>query len=333
MHEVDLSKYNLRTDLIIENDIKNIKNNHYSKNNINVDDILLDDNNLLNKKKGKYVTITFQDITDSNNYKNVLEILNIELLKVLNYCKIEENYSCLVIGIGNRKIVSDALGAKALENIIVTRPMYLLNNVDKKYRNVSILEPNVMGVTGIDSFEIIKNVVKEVKPDFVIAIDSLCARSIERLNKTIQITTAGITPGSGIGNNKEELSVDTLHVPVIAVGVPTVVEASVIVSDTINYLLKKISFLKNNIKGKDKLKPIDKVNYLNNTLELTDGEKKEVLGYIGELKEEELRSLIWEVLSPINANMIVTTKEIDFVIIKLSKLISEGINKCLHQFN
>ena len=211
-----------------------------------------------------------------------------------------------------------------------TREEVITNNVDMKYRNVSILEPNVMGVTGVDSFEIIKNVVLEIKPDFVIAIDSLCARNIERLNHTIQITTAGITPGSGIGNNKKELSFDTLNIPVIAIGVPTVVEASVIVSDTINYLLKKISYLKNNVSNKDKLKPINKINYLDSEQELTDNEKKEVLGYIGELKEEELRSLIWEVLSPINANMIVTTKEIDFIVEKLGKLISDGLNKSLH---
>ena len=87
--------------------------------------------------------------------------------------------------------------------------MYLLNDVDPRYRNVSILEPSVMGITGIDSFEVIKNVLDEIKPDFIICIDSLCAKNINRLNKTIQISTSGITPGSGIGNNKKELSYDT----------------------------------------------------------------------------------------------------------------------------
>ena len=101
-----------------------------------------------------------------------------------------------------------------------------------------------MGVTGIDSFDIIKNIVDEIKPDFVIAIDSLCAIDIQRLNKTIQITTSGITPGSGIGNTRNELSFNTLKTKVIAIGVPTVVDSTVIVADTIKYLFKKISFLK-----------------------------------------------------------------------------------------
>ena len=330
MHEIDLEKYDLRTDLIIEEDIHNIKKNSYDKNNIHVDDIILKSNNKLKRKKGKYVTITYQDLTDSNNFNDVFTVLKDELHKMLSYSKIKEDDTCLIIGLGNRKIISDSLGSKTIEEIIVTRHMYLLGDVDQRYRNISILEPNVMGVTGIDSFEIISNVVGEIKPDFIICIDSLCAMNIERLNKTIQITSSGITPGSGIGNNKKELSFDTLNVPTIAIGIPTVVNTSVIVSDTINYLLKRISYLKNNYSNKDKLKPINKINYLSDIKELTDKEKKEILGYIGLLDSENLKSLIWEVLSPINADMIVTTKEIDFIMEKNSKLISKALNEVLH---
>lgn len=333
LHKVDLSKFDLRTDLIIENDIKNIKNNHYECNDILVDDIILNKNNSLGKKEGKYVTISFNDITDSNSFNNVLSIFKKEFKKVMEYCKIKDKDKCLIIGLGNRKIISDALGSKCLENIIVTRHLYLLNDVDEKYRNTSILEPSVLGVTGIDSFEIIKTTIEEIKPDFVIAIDSLCAADIKRLTKTIQITSAGITPGSGIGNTRCELSDKTLGIKVIAVGVPTVVDSTVIVSDTIKYLLKKISYLKNSTSITDKLKPINKINYLNNEKELEENEKKEVLGYIGLLNNEELKSLIWEVLTPIEANMIVTVKEIDFIMDKLSKLLSEGINKVIHRID
>ena len=332
MHKIDLSKYNLRTDLIIENNVSNIHNNRYEKDNIIVDDIILRKNNILGKKKGKYITISFNDVTDIDNYNKVLLVFENELKNVIDYLKIKKEATCLIIGLGNEKVISDALGSKVLDNIIITRHMYLLGDVDKKYRNVSVLKPNVMGVTGIDSFEIIKNVVNEIKPDFVIAIDSLCARSIERLNKTIQITSSGITPGSGVGNSRMEISSDTLKVPVIAIGIPTVVESMVIVSDTINYLFKKIGYMKANIKNvKDKLKPTHKINYLNGNHELTQDEKRNILGYIGELNENDLKSLIWEVLSPINANMIVTSKEIDFLIEKLGKLLGEGINHSLHE--
>ena len=333
MHKIDLSNYDLRTDLIIEENVSNKDISSYSIDNINVDNIILNKNNKLHKKPGKYVTISYEDVTDEDNYQKVLDVFIRELNKVLEYIHISNSDKCLIIGLGNHSIISDALGSKCLENIIVTRHLYLLDKVDKKYRNVSILEPNVMGVTGIDSFEIIKKVVEEIKPDFIIAIDSLCAIDVRRLNKTIQITTSGITPGSGIGNTKRELSYDTLGVKVIAIGVPTVVDSIVIVSDTINFILKKIAYLKENKNTLDKLKPVNKINYLKEEMELENNDKKEILGYIGLLNNNELKSLIWEVLSPIGIDMIVTSKEIDFLICKLSKLISNGINNVLHNID
>lgn len=331
MHKVDLSSFDLRTDLIIEQSIKS-KSNKYEENGILVEDIVIKKNKM-KKKADKYITISFKDITDTENYHNVLNVFKKELLNVMKYLNIKDNESCLIIGLGNSKIISDALGSKSIDNVIVTRHLYLLGDVDTKYRNVSILEPRVMGVTGIDSYEIIKNTIKEIKPDFIMTIDSLCAADIRRLNKTIQITTAGITPGSGIGNSRKELSFDTLGVKVIAIGVPTVVDSSVIVSNTIKYFLKKIGYLKYNSKLTNKLRPIDKINYLDKEYELEDYEKKEILGYLGLLKESEIKSLVWEILSPLESNMIVTVKEIDFILEKLSHLISEGINKTIHHID
>lgn len=333
MHKIDLSNFDLRTDLIIEQDIHSIKSNKYVYGDITVEDIILKKNNSLGKKEGKYITISFKDVTDTDNFNNLLSVFKKELNKVFDYCQIKKDDTCLIIGLGNPKIISDALGSKTISNITVTRHLYLLNDVDLKYRNVAILEPNVMGVTGIDSYEAIKNIIDVIKPDFVIAIDSLCAADIRRLNKTIQITSSGITPGSGIGNSRKELSIDTLGVKIIAIGVPTVVDSSVIVSDTIKYILKKISYLKNNERKTDKLKSIDKINYFDSEYSLNEKEKKEILGYIGLLDNNELRKLIWEVLSPLNSNMIVTVKEIDFIIEKLSILIGQGINKVIHHID
>lgn len=331
MHKVDLSNYELRTDLIIEKKIDNLINNSYQEGNIKVDDITIS-KNIDNKQKGKYITISYEDITDYNNYNNVLNVFIKELKKIFEYLKIKDTDKCLIIGLGNRHIISDALGSLTISNITVTRHLYLLNDVDKRYRNVSILEPSVIGMTGVDSIEIIKGVIKNIKPDFIICIDSLCAKNIERLNKTIQITTSGIKPGSGIGNNRFELSKNTLGVNVIAIGVPTVVDSAVIVSDTINYLYKKIGYFKNNQNNvKDKLKPLHKINYLKNNNDLEKEDREKLLGMIGNLNELELQHLIWEVLTPINANMIVTTKEIDFIITKLSNLIAEALNKSLHK--
>ena len=194
-----------------------------------------------------------------------------------------------------------------------------------EYRNVSILEPNVFGNTGIESKDIILGVIKETNPDFLIVVDSLASLGVERIQKTIQITNTGISPGSGIGNKRMEISKNTINIPVIAIGVPTVVSSIVIVNDTLKFLMKKISYHKNNYQ-KDKFIPSSNINYLNEEKDLNEFEKKELLGLIGTLDETTLKDLIFETLNPIGYNLIVTTKEIDFVIEKLGNLISSAIN-------
>ena len=126
------------------------------------------------------------------------------------------------------------------EHLVITRHLFQLEgyHVEDGYREVSALSPGVMGLTGIETSDIIFGVVEKSKPDFVIAIDSLASRSIERVNATIQISDTGIHPGSGVGNKRKEISKDTLGVPVISIGVPTVVDAVTITSDTIDFLLK-----------------------------------------------------------------------------------------------
>lgn len=332
MHEVDLSKYNLRTDLIIESINENNLVNEYQENGVKVSEIILEKNNSLKKKEGVYVTISFNDITDSLNYKNVLNVLIDEIKKLLKKESIRDEAKTLIIGLGNIDATPDALGAKTIKDIIVTRHLYLLNDYDPKYRNVSAFSPGVMGNSGIETIDIIDGIIKKIKPDFLIVIDSLCASNINRINKTIQMTNTGIHPGSGIGNNRKEISKETLGIPVIAIGVPTVVDSIVIVNDTIEYLMRKISYLKDNMNNVlDKLKPLNKIDYANSEINLSDDEKKELLGIFGLLDESDKKKLIYEVLSPIDANMIVTTKEIDFVINKLGSLLAEAINKSIHK--
>lgn len=330
MHVVDLGKYDLRSDLIIENNSKDYVKESYVEKDIKVDYIKLEKNNILNKKQGDYITISFQDITDINNFQMVLKVLEKELLRIFSLSNIKKEAKCLIIGLGNSKSTPDSLGYETVKNIIVTRHLYELGEVDKKYRNVSVLEPNVIGNTGIESRDVIMGVIKETTPDFIIAIDSLSASNIERIQKTIQITNTGIQPGSGIGNNRGELSIDTIKIPVIAIGVPTVVSIAVIVHDTINYLIKKVSYHKKNFL-KDKLTPSYNINYLKASEDLTIEEKKELLGLVGSLNEEEIKELIYEVLNPIGYNLIVSTKEIDFIIEKLGKLLGDGLNEVLHE--
>ena len=330
-HEIDLNKYNIRTDLILES-IENSENKIDTKtenyDGVLVTNVIVDELNSkkLNKEKGKYTTIQFEDITDSTNASKIEKVF-IKILKEY----INNKNKILIIGLGNNKSTPDSLGPKTIDKIIVTRHLFLLGEeVAEGIKEVSGLSPGVMANTGIETSDYIKSLVKEIKPDVIIAVDALAAGTIERVNKSIQITDTGIHPGSGVGNTRKEISNKTLGIPVVAVGVPTVVESSVIVYDTINYLFKHISYIKDN-QDKNKL-IINRSNYLKKiqNKNLTLQEKKDILGVVGELSEVDKKSLIDEVLTSVNYNFIVTPKEIDFVIEKLSTVISNGINKSIH---
>ena len=336
-HEIDLKKYDIRTDLVldsIENSSSNIKSDVYEKEGIKVTKVDVDDNSsiLLNKKKGKYITIEFDDVTDSGNRNNVKEIFTNELRYMIDSLNLAKDYTVLVIGLGNEKSTPDSLGPKVIDNILVTRYLYVLGeSVKDGIRCTSGISPGVMADTGIETVDIISSIVEKIKPSIVIAVDALAASSISRINKSIQITDSGIHPGSGIGNMRKEISYDTLGIPVIGVGVPTVVSSSIIVYDTLEYLFKHISYIKDN-QNKNKL-IFNRKNYLNKIKdkELSDEEKINLMGLLGSLSEEEERGLINEVLDSLSYNFIVTPKEVDFLIEKLSLIISEGINNTLHK--
>ena len=328
MHSIDLKNIKIRSDLIIES-LNNI-NESYSENDIVVDYIHLNKDNKLKKNPGDYITISFIDITDNNNYNNVLKVLDKELNRILKLSNIKKKSKGLIIGLGNKKSTPDSLGYEVLKHINVTRYLDELEVLDNNYRSIAILEPNVIGNTGIDSYEIILGVVKNIKPDFIIAIDSLASNSTKRIEKTIQITNSGIEPGSGIGNNRKELTLKTLKIPVIAIGVPTVVSSAIIVQDTIEFLMKKISYHKNNY-NKDKLIPKYNIKYEKTENNLSKFEREKLLGLIGTLSDKERMELILEVLNPIGYNFIVSTKEIDFMIEKLGELIGTSLNHVLHK--
>ena len=335
MHRIDLKNYEIRTDLAIEatSNLNNIKKNEKIIDNIKVTNIYLDKktHKLINKKIGNYTTIEFDDITDYNKKETVKKVFSSELRKLLKKLSIREDNSCLVIGLGNISSTPDALGPLTIQNILVTNHLFDVANVEDGFRRVGAISPGVKGSTGIETSDIIKGIVDKVKPSFVIVIDALASQSIERVNKTIQMTDAGIHPGSGIGNNRKEISKETLDIPVIAIGVPTVVDAVTIVSDTINYMHKHFTYMKNNINKTNKLIPINKINYLKEQIDVTIEDKKNLLGMIGNLNESEIKQLIYEVLSPIGYNLMVTPKEINFVIDKLSDVIGNGINRALHK--
>ena len=337
-HEIDLQKYQIRTDLAIDlinkkNNTKGIKSNIRIIDNIKITDVYIDSegSKKINKKIGNYITIEYTDITDYNNSKKVEKIFSRELKKMLENNNIKKEDSCLIVGLGNSNSTPDSLGPKSVENVLVTNHLFVYGEVEEGFRKTFSFVPGVMGSTGIETSEIIKSVVDAVKPNFILAIDALASQSVERVNKTIQMTDTGIHPGSGVGNSRKELSKEILNIPVIAIGVPTVVDAVTIVSDTINYMFKHYSYNKNNINNPiNKLIPSTSLNYLNKEIEVTDEDKKTLMGVIGSLENEEIKQLIFEVLTPIGYNLMVTPKEVDFLIDKLSNIIGNGINIALH---
>lgn len=335
MHKIDLEKYEIRTDMAIdltEKDKKTYKPKTYVKDGVKVSWIDLDKNNNIGKKPGSYLTLEFDDVTDDDAKKNVSKVFKEELSSMLLKLGFNKQTKTLVIGLGNVKSTPDALGPFVSDKIIVTKHFFDMGvSVDDKFSCVSSFYPGVTGTTGIETSDLIKGVIDVCKPDLIIAVDALASSSISRVNKSIQVSDAGISPGSGIGNKRKEISKDTLGIPVIAIGVPTVTSAAVIVSDTINYMMKNYAYNKSFSKSKASKLVTKPVNYLNKDVLASQDDKRTFLGLVGLLSEEELVELTYEVLTPIGYNLMVTPKEVDFVIEKLSDVISYGINHSLNE--
>ena len=320
MHKIDLKNYKIRTDMIVDLALgdKQIDTKSYEKDNVKISWMKLGSDNNYNKKQGNYLTLEFSDVSDSDERLKVSNVLKDEFKKMLDIVGFNKNFKTVIIGLGNIKSTPDSLGPLVSEKIIVTNHLYDMNiDVDKNLSRTSSFSPGVTGVTGIETSSYITGVIEELKPDLVIAVDALASSSISRVNKSIQITDSGISPGSGVGNKRKEVSKETIGIPVIAIGVPTVVDATIIVSDTINYMLENYAYNKsNNVKEK---------------FEISDEDKATFLGLVGSLSKNDLINLTYEVLTPIGYNLMVTPKEIDFVMDNLSEVISYGINNSLHK--
>ncbi len=260
---------------------------------------------IMGKEKGIYITIESKYLTfdDEESRNTIVGCVSKELNKLFGE---GNNKKTLIIGLGNWNITSDALGPKTVAKTLVTRHLFKAYNKeeDKDLSEVAALSPGVMGITGIETSETVKALVDMIKPDRVVAIDALASRKLERVNKTIQISTAGISPGAGIGNIRKSLNEEYLNVPVIAIGVPTVVDAATLTSDVIDMTID--SLIKESSNG------------------------KEFYNMLKELKEEEKYRLIKELLEPFDQNVVVTPKDIDEIIDNLAIILSMSLNKSLH---
>ncbi|MDC3413328.1 GPR endopeptidase [Aquibacillus sp. 3ASR75-11] len=347
--------FEVRTDLAVEardmyvekektneNKINGVQVKERTDGDINITYVQIDESGAerIGKKAGNYITIYSDGVKqqDTKLQEHTSVVLSRELERMIQENNVPNDAKCLVVGLGNSNVTPDALGPMAMEKILVTSHLFKLQpyQVAEGYRPVSAMTPGVMGVTGIETSDIIDGIIEKTKPDFIIAVDALASRSIERVNATIQLSDTGIHPGSGVGNKRKELSKDTLGIPVIALGVPTVVDAVTITSDTIDYLLKHFGREWNekdkpskalapsslNFGKKKKLKESD----------MPDSEqRKAVLGMVGELSDEEKRSLIKEVLTPLGHNLMVTPKEVDGFMKDMAHVVASSVNAALHE--
>lgn len=350
---IDYSVYAVRTDLAIEakemieekdkekSELKGVIVQERDKNGVHISyvEITEEGEKKIGKKAGHYLTIEAQGIREQNTelQKEVTAVFANEFSQFLQKNHISKDASCLIVGLGNWNVTPDSLGPIVCENVLVTRHLFQFQPeaVEEGYREVSALAPGVMGLTGLETSDIIYGVVEKSKPDFIIAIDALASRSIERVNATIQISDTGIQPGSGVGNKRKELSKQTLGVPVIAIGVPTVLDAVSITSETIDFMLKH--FGREMKEGDRPSKALASAGFLfGKKKKLTEEDlpdeepRKMFLGLIGTLSEEEKRKLIYEVLAPLGHNLMVTPKEVDVFIQDTANIIANGLNAALH---
>ena len=233
----------------------------------------------MGKPVGDYITIEAPGLIerDLDLEEEVAKVLADIIKEIAN---LTENTQVLVVGLGNWNVTPDALGPRVVSNIVVTRHLkeYAPQQFGDEIRSVSAISPGVLGITGIETAEILKGVVDRIKPDLIITIDALASRRLERLSTTIQISNTGISPGSGIGNRRLSITEQSLGIPVIAIGVPTVVDAVTIANDTIEYLTEEL-------------------------LKQTK-EESPFYGVLKNMSQQEKYSLIQEVLTPYVHNLV-----------------------------
>ena len=315
-----VEKYNIRTDLALEEkerfesdqvEVQGVvlEEEYDKEREIRVTTVRIETENgakTMGKPVGTYLTIEAPNLSspDEGIHREVSEELAKYLIEVMKKIipESEHDKEVLVIGLGNRQATPDALGPYVADNLNVTR------HIVKEYGKYAALEemncvvsaivPGVMAQTGMETAEIIKGVVRETKPDLLIVIDALAARNSRRLNRTIQIADTGINPGSGVGNYRNAITKETIGVPVIAIGVPTVVDAVTIVSDTMENLLSALE-------TSESLKGVGLV--------------------LGGYSEAEKYELIKELIAPNLNSMFMTPKDIDETVKRLSYTISEGL--------
>ncbi|MEI3266952.1 MAG: GPR endopeptidase [Frisingicoccus sp.] len=262
----------------------------------------------LGKAIGDYVTleVPMLDTTDVSYHREITNEVAEQIRRLLPDIK---HKRVLVAGVGNREMAPDALGPMVVDHLFITRHLIQEygkhSEITKGMGCVSALAPGVMAQTGIETREILLGTIRETKPEVLIVIDALAARSVKRLNKTIQITNTGIAPGAGVGNRRFGIDAESMGIPVIAIGIPTVIDAATIVNDTVGNLLAIMDETRNRLSER-----------------IWEG--------VAPFDEQERYQLMRELMAPEMMNMFVTPKNIDEIVQQMSYTLSESLNMLCH---
>ncbi|KYZ77596.1 spore gernimation protein [Anaerosporomusa subterranea] len=255
---------------------------------------------IMGKRQGRYVTIEAPGLRYKNTplQEDVMQHLAEEFAELTG---LAQNATILIVGLGNWNVTPDALGPKVVDKVVVTRHLQSMISPELKggVRSVCAISPGVLGITGMETSDIIAGITARIKPDLVVAIDALAAASTQRVVTTIQLSNTGINPGSGVGNKRFGLNQESLGVPVVAIGIPTVVHASTIAMDTIDTLHQHAAFAR----------------YFKSMENLTDSDRQ---------------TIIRQVLPDTLGDLMVTPKEVDRLIDDMSIVVAGGINQALH---
>ncbi|MBE7041365.1 MAG: GPR endopeptidase [Ruminococcaceae bacterium] len=307
---------NVRTDLAIEmhemlmeaaDELSGVTVRQEQKDNVHISRISIESlaaQRKMGKPIGHYITVEFQgvNIAEGEDYEALCRVVAKELSGLLS---LKEKSNVLVVGLGNQNITPDALGPQVVSKLMVTRHLleYIPDQIDEGIRPVCAISPGVLGTTGMETGEIVRGVTDKIRPEAVVVIDALAARSMDRISTTIQICDTGISPGAGVGNKRKALDKSTLGVPVIAIGVPTVIDAATITADTLKLAADT-----------EKAK--------------TDSKLYEALS---DLDLDEQYEILKNALPDTLAGFMVTPKEVDLLIERVSKVVANGINLALHK--
>lgn len=263
----------------------------------------------LGKSQGNYITldVATMKFNDGESHREISRVLADQLQQLMApFLPQDEPAAVLVVGLGNANVTPDALGPSVLGNVLITRHLrtgqFQHPAFSTDSASVSGIIPGVMAQTGMETFEIIQALIPQVQPHVILVIDALAARSVTRLGTTIQVTDTGIHPGSGVGNHRHGLTQESLGVPIIAIGVPTVVGAAAIVTDTLDALLHALR---------------------------QEQETSSLADALSHMDPEDTYALIRQLLEPRFGPMFVTPKDIDETVKRISFTVSEGINIAL----